>query len=73
MDDYREALQHLNGALDAMVRQGDTLVIATIAQPIAMVERAILQRQAEILHSAGAQAMAVQAMSAQAMGHSATG
>ena len=49
MDDYRDALQHLNGALDAMVRQGDAMLIANIAHPIAMVERAILEQQTEII------------------------
>lgn len=52
MDHYRDALEHLNGALDAMMRQGDTRIIADIAQPIASVESAILRMQIDVIHRA---------------------
>ena len=52
MQQYREALSHLNEALDAMVRQGDTAAIAMIAHPISMVEQAIDRRRDEILSQA---------------------
>jgi hypothetical protein len=52
MQQYREALGHLNQALDAMVRQGDTAAIAMIAHPISVVEQAIHRRHNEIIAKA---------------------
>jgi hypothetical protein len=52
MQQYNEALGHLNEALNAMVRQGDTAAIAMIAHPIWIVERAIDRRRDEILSEA---------------------
>lgn len=49
MQQYREALDHLTRALDAMVLQGDTAAIATIAHPIWVVEQAIDRRREEII------------------------
>ena len=49
MQQYREALGHLNQALDAMVRQGDTAAIAMIAHPVSAVEQAIHRRRDEII------------------------
>ncbi len=49
MQQYREALNHLNQALDAMLRQGDTAAIAMIAHPIWVVEQAIDRLRDEIL------------------------
>lgn len=49
MQQYREALTHLSQALDAMVIQGDTAAIATIAHPIWIVEQAIHRRREEII------------------------
>lgn len=49
MQQYREALTHLTQALDAMIIQGDTAAIATIAHPIWVVEQAIHRRHDEIV------------------------
>jgi len=49
MQCYRDALNHLNAALDAMIETGDTLMIAAITHPIAVAERHILERQTAII------------------------
>lgn len=52
MQQYREALGHLNHALDSMVRQGDTAAITMIAHPISAVEQTIHRRRDEIIAQA---------------------
>ena len=50
MEHYKNALSHLNSAMDEMVQEMDTLVVANIAYPIQLVEIALFNARSAIIN-----------------------
>ena len=50
MEHYKNALSHLHSAMDEMVQEMDTLVVANIAYPIQLVEIALLNARTAIIN-----------------------
>lgn len=49
MHRYTESLSALNVALNLMIEEGDTLLVAAIAHPLHLVETQIMQKRGDII------------------------
>ena len=49
MERYTDSLNALNQAMNMMIEEGNTLLIAAIAHPLHLVETEILQKQTDIM------------------------
>ena len=49
MQRYAESLNALNTALNLMIDEGDTLLIAAIAHPLHLIENELLQKRMTII------------------------
>ena len=49
MELYTDSLNALNQAMNMMIEQGDTLLVAAIAHPLHLVETQLLQKRIDIM------------------------
>ena len=49
MERYTDSLNALNQAMNMMIEEGNTLLIAAIAHPLHLVETEILQKRTDIM------------------------
>lgn len=54
MHRYADSLSALNVALNLMIKEGDTLLVAAIAHPLHLVEAQIMQKRGDIISAQSA-------------------